>query len=80
MSQGNIRVLYSFPHKLGADRICYTAWQQINGLAGAGPDQGFPWRPAEASASRRESPIHPFPRVDAHSIQSCWQHAGICAA
>lgn len=40
MSQGNghIRVLYSFPHKLGADRICYTAWQQINGLAEAGAD------------------------------------------
>jgi len=33
-----IRVLYSFPHKLGADRICYTAWQQVNGLAKAGAD------------------------------------------
>jgi glycosyltransferase involved in cell wall biosynthesis len=31
-----IRVLYSFPHRLGADRICYTAWQQVNGLAHAG--------------------------------------------
>jgi glycosyltransferase involved in cell wall biosynthesis len=31
-----VRVLYSFPHKLGADRICYTAWQQVNGLAEAG--------------------------------------------
>ena len=31
-----MRVLYSFPHKLGADRICYTAWQQVNGLARAG--------------------------------------------
>ena len=31
-----VRVLYSFPHKLGADRICYTAWQQVNGLAAAG--------------------------------------------
>ncbi len=29
-------MLYSFPHKLGADRICYTAWQQVNGLAAAG--------------------------------------------
>jgi glycosyltransferase involved in cell wall biosynthesis len=28
--------LYSFPNKLGADRICYTAWQQVNGLAAAG--------------------------------------------
>src|SRR5688572_16188274 len=33
-----LRVLYSFPHKLGADRICYTAWQQVNGLAAAGVD------------------------------------------
>src|SRR4051794_33553159 len=34
----SIRVLYSFPHKLGADRICYTAWQQVNGTAAAGAD------------------------------------------
>jgi glycosyltransferase involved in cell wall biosynthesis len=33
-----MRVLYSFPHKLGADRICYTAWQQVNGLVSAGTD------------------------------------------
>lgn len=33
-----IRVLYSFPHKIGADRICYTAWQQVNGLSKAGAD------------------------------------------
>ena len=32
------RVLYSFPHKLGAGRICYTAWQQVVGLAAAGTD------------------------------------------
>jgi glycosyltransferase involved in cell wall biosynthesis len=31
-----IRVLYSFPHKIGAGRICETAWQQVNGLATAG--------------------------------------------
>ena len=37
-SIGRIRVLYSFPHKLGASRICYTAWQQVNGLAAAGAD------------------------------------------
>jgi hypothetical protein len=30
-----IRVLRSFPHKIGAGRICYTAWQQVNGLAAA---------------------------------------------
>jgi glycosyltransferase involved in cell wall biosynthesis len=33
-----IRVLYSFPHKIGAARICYTAWQQVNGLIAAGVD------------------------------------------
>lgn len=37
-SDKTLRVLYSFPHKLGADRICYTAWQQVNGLATAGAD------------------------------------------
>lgn len=37
-SQGPIRVLYSFPLRLGADRVCYTAWQQVNGLAAAGAD------------------------------------------
>jgi glycosyltransferase involved in cell wall biosynthesis len=37
-SEKPLRVLYSFPHKLGADRICYTAWQQVNGLAAAGAD------------------------------------------
>lgn len=35
-SKRDIRVLYSFPHRLGAERICYTAWQQVNGLANAG--------------------------------------------
>jgi glycosyltransferase involved in cell wall biosynthesis len=33
-----IRVLYSFPNKLGAQRICYTAWQQVIGLAAAGAE------------------------------------------
>jgi len=34
----NIRVLYSFPHKLGADRICTTAWYQVYGLAREGAE------------------------------------------
>jgi glycosyltransferase involved in cell wall biosynthesis len=34
----NLRVLYSFPHKLGAGRICYTAWQQVQGLSAAGAE------------------------------------------
>jgi glycosyltransferase involved in cell wall biosynthesis len=32
------RVLYSFPHKIGAGRICSTAWYQVAGLAEAGAD------------------------------------------
>jgi glycosyltransferase involved in cell wall biosynthesis len=35
---GRVSVLYSFPNKLGAARICYTAWQQVNSLAEAGAD------------------------------------------
>jgi glycosyltransferase involved in cell wall biosynthesis len=34
----HIRVLYSFPHKLGADRICTTAWHQVHGLIQAGAE------------------------------------------
>lgn len=48
-----MRVLYSFPHKIGADRICYTAWQQVRGLAAAGADvllfPGAVCRPLPAS-------------------------------
>lgn len=33
-----IRVLYSYPHKIGADRICYTAWQMVKSLADANVD------------------------------------------
>jgi glycosyltransferase involved in cell wall biosynthesis len=31
-----VRVLYSFPHKIGAGRICETAWQQVAGATAAG--------------------------------------------
>jgi glycosyltransferase involved in cell wall biosynthesis len=51
-----VRVLYSFPLKLGAERICTTAWYQVNGLAEAGADVLiFP-----ASISR---PVAPSVRV-----------------
>ena len=51
-----VRVLFSFPLRLGADRICGIAWQQVNGLAAAGADVlGFP-----ASISR---PVRPDVRV-----------------
>jgi glycosyltransferase involved in cell wall biosynthesis len=33
-----LRVLYSFPHKIGADRICYLAWQMVVSLYKAGVD------------------------------------------
>jgi glycosyltransferase involved in cell wall biosynthesis len=33
-----MRVLYSFPHKIGAGRICDTAWHQVAGLAEEGVD------------------------------------------
>lgn len=33
-----VRVLYSYPLKLGATRICYTAWQQVVGVAAAGAE------------------------------------------
>src|ERR1700685_346453 len=36
-SNGRVRVLYSFPLRLGADRICTTAWHQVDGLS-AGAD------------------------------------------
>ena len=33
-----VRVLYSFPLRLGAERICTTAWYQIDSLAAAGAE------------------------------------------
>jgi glycosyltransferase involved in cell wall biosynthesis len=33
-----IRALFSFPHRIGAGRICYTAWHQVAGLVEAGVD------------------------------------------
>jgi glycosyltransferase involved in cell wall biosynthesis len=59
MSLGDdrVRVLYSFPHKLGADRICYTAWQEVNCLAAAGADvlafPGVLHRPVAANVTVR---------------------------
>jgi glycosyltransferase involved in cell wall biosynthesis len=38
LSSNHLRVLYSFPHKIGASRICYTAWQQVKGLFDAGAE------------------------------------------
>ncbi|HEX8814382.1 MAG TPA: glycosyltransferase family 4 protein [Terriglobales bacterium] len=40
MSEKNkrLRVLFSFPLRLGADRICGIAWQQVDGLAKVGAE------------------------------------------
>jgi glycosyltransferase involved in cell wall biosynthesis len=52
-----LRILYSFPHKLGADRICHTAWEQVNGLAAAGAQvlafPGVLHRPVRANVAIR---------------------------
>lgn len=36
MAQSRLRVLYSFPFRIGAGQICHTAWQQVAGLDKAG--------------------------------------------
>ena len=36
MNSSPVRVLYSFPHKLGGGRICTTAWHQVEGASLAG--------------------------------------------
>jgi len=33
-----IRVLYSFPHKIGATGICYAAWEHVEAIRAAGAD------------------------------------------
>jgi|ERR1700682_965602 len=38
LNSKGVRVLYSFPHKIGANRICYIAWQQVKGLVDAGAE------------------------------------------
>ncbi|MFO1487504.1 MAG: glycosyltransferase family 4 protein [Verrucomicrobiota bacterium] len=53
-----VRVLYSFPNRLGAQRICYAAWQQINGLVRAGAK-------VHAMAASFERPLPAGARADA---------------
>jgi glycosyltransferase involved in cell wall biosynthesis len=54
-----MKILYSFPHKIGAARICYTAWEQVRGLAAAGAEvTAFPGavsRPLPANVIVRPS-------------------------
>jgi len=73
-----IRVLYSFPHKLGAERICYTAWQQV-----------MDWRRQEpmslhvgCAASPRTRGLRVWRRwlrKAAHFVQAHGYHARPCA-
>lgn len=37
-AQRPLRVLYSYPHKIGASRICYAAWQHVQGLINSGAE------------------------------------------
>ncbi len=51
-SEKKIRVLHSFPHRLGMGRICTTAWYEIDGATAAG---------AEMLVMAGDS-VRPFPR------------------
>src|SRR5271166_2577653 len=81
-----VRVLYSFPHKLGADRICYTAWQQVNGLAAAGADvlvfPGVLHKPLPANVKVRPTLSRGKLRISyklVGSIRACALHDRIVA-
>lgn len=52
LSEKKIRVLHSFPNRLGMGRICTTAWYEIDGVAAAG---------AEMLVLAGDS-VRPFPR------------------
>ncbi|HEV2500797.1 MAG TPA: glycosyltransferase family 4 protein [Terriglobia bacterium] len=85
-NNGRVRVLYSFPNKLGADRICYTAWQQVNGLAAAGADvlvfPGVLHRPVAAGVKVRPTLAWGKVRVSYKllgSLRACALHDWIVA-
>ena len=68
-SRDRIRVLYSFPHKLGAGRICDTAWKQVDGLAAAGAEVlVFPGALHRPVAEKREGSHHSGPRKASHPL------------
>lgn len=54
-----LRVLYSFPHRIGAGQICHTAWQQVDGLHHAGVElivaTGSVARPLPAGVAVRQT-------------------------
>jgi glycosyltransferase involved in cell wall biosynthesis len=88
MTQNNerVRVLYSFPNKLGAGRICYTAWQQVNGLAAAGADllvfPGVLQRPLPSGVSVRPTLARRRLRISyklVGSLRACAWHDWVVA-
>ena len=54
-----VRILYSFPHKIGAGRICKTAWHEAASVAEAGGDltvyTGVVHRPLPRSIRSRQT-------------------------
>jgi D-inositol-3-phosphate glycosyltransferase len=54
-----VRVLHSFPHKIGASRICMTAWCEVVSAAEAGGElkvyAGVVHRPLPATVSSRQT-------------------------
>src|SRR5687768_8119405 len=60
------RVLYSFPHRIGAGRICYTAWEQVDGIAAAGAD-------VTALVASVERPLPPEVQVAATLARGRWR-------
>ena len=80
-SSGRVRVLYSFPLRLGAERICTTAWHQVNGLAEAGADVlVFPASISRAVAGGRERIPHAERGRVAPSVPDRGRHPCRCFA
>lgn len=84
--EDHIRVLYSFPHKLGADRICYTAWEQVNGAADAGVQvlamPGVLHRPVHPSVGVQPTLAFGKLRISykiVGTLRACWLHDQIVA-
>jgi hypothetical protein len=81
MSNGNerVRVLYSFPLRLGADRICGIAWQQVNGLSAAGAEvTSLPGFDFEAGAAGGEVSLRRWPEGSCACPIKSWARMRAC--
>jgi glycosyltransferase involved in cell wall biosynthesis len=77
IKQESVRVLYSFPLRLGAERICTTAWYQINGVAEAGAEVVA----TPASASRPTDPsVAVFPTLARGNLRLPYRMIGAIRA